>query len=196
MFTENIKYHRSNRGFSQEKLAEAADVSLRTIQRLESGDTEPRGDTVIRIAKALDIPPGDLLQYKKKEDRSFLKALHISAFSFLLFPLVGVLLPFILWITKKDQIDGVEHSGKQIINFQITWNLLLFTGLLGHIVWYRYSFSFATEISLSVVQSYYIVLYSIIGVLYSYNLFITSVNVFRAWNGLTGWFKPSIKLIK
>ncbi|TVQ13838.1 MAG: XRE family transcriptional regulator [Balneolaceae bacterium] len=62
MFTENIKYHRSNRGFSQEKLAEAADVSLRTIQRLESGETEPRGDTVIRIAKALDIPPGDLLQ--------------------------------------------------------------------------------------------------------------------------------------
>jgi transcriptional regulator with XRE-family HTH domain len=63
MFTENIKFHRSNRGFSQEKLAEAADVSLRTIQRLESGETEPRGDTVARIAKALDIPPGDLLQF-------------------------------------------------------------------------------------------------------------------------------------
>lgn len=196
MFTENIKYHRVSRGLSQEKLAEAADVSLRTIQRLESGDSEPRGDTVIRIAKALDISPGDLLQYRKEVDRSYLKALHSSAFSFLLFPLLGVLLPFILWITKKDQIDGVDNHGKQIINFQITWNLLLFTGLTGYLIWFNYSWSFVTEISLSVAQTYYFVLYSIIGVLYVYNLLITSVNLIRVWKYQSSWFKPSIKLIR
>jgi DNA-binding XRE family transcriptional regulator len=34
MFTENLNFHRASRGLSQEKLAESADVSLRTIQRL------------------------------------------------------------------------------------------------------------------------------------------------------------------
>lgn len=177
-------------------MAEAADVSLRTIQRLESGDTEPRGDTVIRIAKALGVSPGDLLQYKKEADNGYLKALHISAFSFLLFPLLGVLLPFILWITKKDQFDGVDNHGKQIINFQITWNLLLFTGLVGYLIWFQYSWSFVTEISLSVAQSYYFVLYSIIGSLYLYNLLITSVNLIRVWKYQSTWFKPSLKLIR
>ncbi|MFA5668229.1 MAG: helix-turn-helix domain-containing protein [Balneolaceae bacterium] len=196
MFTENIKHHRISRGLSQEKLAEIADVSLRTIQRLESGESEPRGDTVIRIAKALDIAPGDLLQYKKEEDRTYLKTLHISAFSFLLFPLLGILLPFFLWITKKDQIDKVDCHGKQIINFQITWSLLLFTSLIGYLIWFRYSFSFVTEISLTVAQSYMVALYSIIGVLYLYNLFVTSVNLLRVWKNKTGWFKPSIKFIR
>ncbi|MEX2633680.1 MAG: helix-turn-helix domain-containing protein [Balneolales bacterium] len=191
-----MKYHRASQGLSQEKLAEAADVSLRTIQRLESGDTEPRGDTVIRIAKALGVSPGDLLQYKKEADNGYLKALHISAFSFLLFPLLGVLLPFILWITKKDQFDGVDNHGKQIINFQITWNLLLFTGLVGYLIWFQYSWSFVTEISLSVAQSYYFVLYSIIGSLYLYNLLITSVNLIRVWKYQSTWFKPSLKLIR
>tara|TARA_R110002096_G_scaffold434442_1_gene655970 strand:+ start:3606 stop:4196 length:591 start_codon:yes stop_codon:yes gene_type:complete len=195
MFTENLKQHRVSRGLSQEKLADIADVSLRTIQRLESGESEPRGDTVIRIAKALDIPPGDLLQYKKMEDRSYLKALHISAFSFLLFPLLGVLLPFFLWITKKDQIDGVDCNGKQIVNFQITWSLLLFTSLIGYFIWFRYSFSFVTEISFSVAQSYMFVLYSIVGVLYLYNLIISSVSLIRVWRNQSGWFKPTIKFV-
>jgi uncharacterized Tic20 family protein len=105
----------------------------------------------------------------------------MSAFSFLLFPLLGALLPFILWITKKDQIDRVDYDGKQIINFQITWNLLLFTGFVGYLIWLQFSFSQVTEISLSLAQSYMVVLYSIIGVLYLYNLLITSVNVFRVW---------------
>lgn len=196
MFTENLKFHRASRGLSQEKLAESADVNLRTIQRLESGDTEPRGDTLIRIAKALDISPGDLHQYKKEEDRSYIEALHISAFSFLLFPLLGVLLPFILWITKKDQIERVDYEGKQIVNFQITWNLLLFTGLMGYLIWFRYSFSQVTEISLSLAQSYMVLLYSLIGVLYLYNLLVTSVNVFRVWKYESGWFKLSVKLMK
>lgn len=196
MFTENLKFHRSNRGYSQEKLAEVADVSLRTIQRLESGDTEPRGDTVTRIAQALDVAPGELLQCEKKKDTSYQKGLQISAFSFLLFPLLGVLLPFILWITKRDQIEGVDYSGKEIINFQITWNLALFSGLLCYLIWVRYSFSYVTEVSLSISQAYMILFYSIVGVLYLYNLAITALNYFRVRNNLPVWFKPSLRLLK
>ncbi|HAC16024.1 MAG TPA: DNA-binding protein [Bacteroidetes bacterium] len=196
MFTENLKFHRINGGLSQEKLAELADVSLRTIQRLENGDTEPRGDTVIRLAQALDISPADLLQYKKKEDRSYLKALNMSAFSFLLFPLMGVILPFILWITKRDQIQGVDHLGKQIINFQITWNLVLFTGLLCYQLWYRLSISTINEISISISQNYMMVFYGIIGVIYLYNILISLYNMIRVWQNQSTWFNPAFRLMK
>jgi transcriptional regulator with XRE-family HTH domain len=40
-----IKELRTRRGFSQEELSERTGLSLRTIQRIENGETEPRGDT-------------------------------------------------------------------------------------------------------------------------------------------------------
>lgn len=61
MFPEKIKNTRTSRGFSQEKLAEKAGVSLRTVQRVENGKTDPQGDTLIRLAEALDVCPDDLL---------------------------------------------------------------------------------------------------------------------------------------
>jgi len=47
---------RKRRGFSQEALAEQSGVSLRTIQRVEQGDTVPRGHTLQALAAALEVP--------------------------------------------------------------------------------------------------------------------------------------------
>lgn len=196
MFTDNIKTHRINRGLSQEKLAEIAGINLRTVQRLESGETEPRGDTVIRLADAMNVTPGDLLNCNKKDDTSYLKALNISAFSFLLFPLLGILLPFILWITKKDQINDVDHVGKQVINFQITWNLLLFAGLVGYTLWSRHMMASITEVSASTPTIFFSTFFLIFGLLYFYNLLVTTINVFRANNRHKTWFHPKINVIR
>ena len=38
-----IKELRKKKGFSQEELAETAKVNLRTIQRIENNENEPRG---------------------------------------------------------------------------------------------------------------------------------------------------------
>jgi transcriptional regulator with XRE-family HTH domain len=46
---------RKSRGWSQEALAEQSGVSLRTIQRVEQGDTVPRGHTVQALATALGV---------------------------------------------------------------------------------------------------------------------------------------------
>lgn len=48
--------NRKRRGLSQEELAEAAGLSLRTVQRLEKGESLPRGFTLQALAAALELP--------------------------------------------------------------------------------------------------------------------------------------------
>ena len=43
---EKIKEARKKKGLSQEDLAESAKVNLRTIQRIENNENEPRGKTL------------------------------------------------------------------------------------------------------------------------------------------------------
>ncbi|SDM48903.1 helix-turn-helix transcriptional regulator [Halarsenatibacter silvermanii] len=45
---------RLEKGYSQEELAKKAGTKQAVISRIENGESEPRIDTVIRIAKALD----------------------------------------------------------------------------------------------------------------------------------------------
>jgi transcriptional regulator with XRE-family HTH domain len=52
---------REQRGMSQEDLAHAAKLSVKTISRLEKGGGHPgRPTTLARIAKALDVPLSDI----------------------------------------------------------------------------------------------------------------------------------------
>ncbi|MCR5886260.1 helix-turn-helix domain-containing protein [Hymenobacter sp. J193] len=50
---------RKSKGFSQEMLAEQSGVSLRTIQRVEQGETVPRGHTLQALAAALGVSLAD-----------------------------------------------------------------------------------------------------------------------------------------
>ena len=49
--SKKVKELRKRKGFSQEELAENSGLSLRTIQRIENGETEPTGETLKRIKK-------------------------------------------------------------------------------------------------------------------------------------------------
>ena len=64
---KQIKELRNKQGLSQELLAENSGLSLRTIQRIENGETEPRGDTLKRLAGTLNIAPDDLLDWEISE---------------------------------------------------------------------------------------------------------------------------------
>ena len=96
-----VKSLRKRNGFSQEELAETSGLSLRTIQRIENGETESRGDTLKRLANALNVTPDELIDWTVKEDNGYLQILNLSAFAFLFFPLLGVLIPFMMWVAKK-----------------------------------------------------------------------------------------------
>lgn len=127
---KKVKGLRKRKGLSQEELTENSGLSLRTIQRVENGETEPTGDTLKKIAHALNVTPNELIDWTINEDRGFLKALNLSALTFIFFPLLGILVPLILWISQKDKIKDLPKIGKDIINFEISWTLFFFLGFL------------------------------------------------------------------
>ena len=59
-FGRNVARIRDARGFSQDKLAEKADLDRTYISGIERGVRNPGIKTVIRIAKALSASVGDL----------------------------------------------------------------------------------------------------------------------------------------
>ncbi|MBV1923561.1 MAG: helix-turn-helix domain-containing protein [Flavobacteriaceae bacterium] len=123
---KRVKELRKRKGLSQEELTENSGLSLRTIQRIENGETDPTGDSLRRIASALNVNPDELIDWTIKEDSSFLIFLNLSALTFLFFPILGIIIPFILWISKKDKIKDINTVAKELINFQITWSILVF----------------------------------------------------------------------
>ena len=121
LLAEKIGLLRKSKGFSQEQLADESSINLRTLQRIESGSTEPRGNTLRSIAQALDTPIEDLLDFTKQEDTSFLQMMNLASLSFWLVPLGNLFIPLMLWVMQRDKIKGVNQLGKRMINFQITW---------------------------------------------------------------------------
>jgi len=123
--SEQIKTLRRAKGLSQESLAENAQINLRTLQRIESGATIPRGETLRLLAQALDVPVESLTP-ALAEDTAMLKLLNLSALAFWLFPLGNILVPLGIWIAKRNEVAGVRELGKRILNFQITWSILTY----------------------------------------------------------------------
>ncbi|WP_439482718.1 helix-turn-helix domain-containing protein [Cyclobacterium plantarum] len=62
---KKISETRKSKGLTQEELAELSKVNLRTIQRIENNESEPRGKTLILICEVLDINIEDLINSKK-----------------------------------------------------------------------------------------------------------------------------------
>lgn len=115
---------RNTRGMSQQELADKAVVSLRTIQRIEKNQNHPTGHTLRQICEALDVPVEGLLDYGKREDRSFLVVMQLSVLSYFVIPLGNIIIPLILWTTSKDKKLHVDASGKNLLNFQIIWTVI------------------------------------------------------------------------
>ncbi len=163
---------RNRKGFSQEFLAEESGVSLRTIQRVENGETQPRGDTLQRIAKGLGVTSEELIDWKLEKDNTYLTILNGSALSFLLFPILGILVPLVMWISKRKQIHKVDEVGKEVINFQITWCLFIFLIY----VWFPISLIFKISIPLRLNPLMIVVF---IGSLYLLNIVLVLLNTIR-----------------
>ena len=59
-FGRNVARARTERGFSQDKLAEKADLDRTYVSGIERGVRNPGIKTVLRIARALNVGIGDL----------------------------------------------------------------------------------------------------------------------------------------
>jgi uncharacterized Tic20 family protein len=108
---------RQEKGLTQEKLAEYCDVSTRTIQRIESGEVEPRSFTRNSLSNILNF---DFGRENTNNQSLWLALLHMSSvFCF-------VFIPLLLWSWKKDQSYKIDRQGREVLNFQITIMLVLF----------------------------------------------------------------------
>ena len=61
-FGRNVARLRAERGFSQDKLAEKADLDRTFISRIERGVRNPGVKTLLRIARALEVSIGELFK--------------------------------------------------------------------------------------------------------------------------------------
>jgi uncharacterized Tic20 family protein len=107
---------RQQKELTQEKLAEYCEVSTRTIQRIESGEVEPRAFTRNSLSNILEF---DFGKENTNNQSLWLALLHLSS------AVCTVLIPLLLWSWKKDQSYKIDRQGREVLNFQITIMLVL-----------------------------------------------------------------------
>ncbi|NNL16488.1 MAG: helix-turn-helix domain-containing protein [Flavobacteriaceae bacterium] len=182
-----IKELRKQKGMSQELLADESGLSLRTIQRIENGETNPTGESLKRLSNALNVNPDELIDWSIKEDKRYLTFLNLSALTFLFFPLLGILVPFILWTSRKGKIKNINKLGKDLINFQITWTLLLF--FIPFLWFLMAKIGLLENLTLSII-------FIVIGVMYFINLIFILLNTLRISNEKDVIYNPRIKFLR
>jgi transcriptional regulator with XRE-family HTH domain len=191
-----IKELRTRRGFSQEELSERTGLSLRTIQRIENGETEPRGDSLKRLAQAFDVAPDELVDWTVQEDRGFLLSLNLSSLSFLPFPLLGILVPLIIWISKKGKIQDVDKLAKEILNFQITWTMVLIFGYFCLIVAMVSKMRIFDNTFSSFLSSGLMINLIFLKIMYVYNFVFVLWNTYRINKGKDTRYFPKFHFVK
>ena len=107
---------RQQKGLTQERLAEMCEVSPRTIQRIESGEVDPRAYTLHCLGEALDF---DFGEESVSNENLWLTVLHLSSM------LCIIVIPLLLWSWKKNQSYKLDQQGRLALNFQITVTLSL-----------------------------------------------------------------------
>ncbi|MDD4032208.1 MAG: DUF4870 domain-containing protein, partial [Bacteroidales bacterium] len=170
--------------------AETSGLSLRTIQRIENGETIPRGDSLKRLSCALRVLTDENIDFRGAEDKSLILMLNLSQLGFLLFPLLGIILPSILWTLKKDEVNHVNEMGKSILNFQISWCALLF------FIYITMVAGFFFHIQIFIPWRGMIGMIIFIGVLYLFNVVVIIVNTIRFQYSKTVCYRPAIHFFK
>lgn len=182
---KKIKELRRKKGLSQEELAESAKVNLRTIQRIENNESEPRGKTLNLICEVLDINVEDILDYGKQTDKTYLTIFHLTVLTFLAIPIGNIIIPLIMWMNKRDKIIGLKKIGANLLNYQILWSILALISITAFAFFKILHYGF-----------YPILFYISIG-LYAVNIIIPIIFAIKTSKGKTESLYPNIiKLIK
>lgn len=130
MLAKRLREYRENQGLSQCALAASINLSVRTIQRVESGRISPRGHTLRVLCNVLGLEITDLADQKtvpslpSPDSLERLKFLNLSALCFIGVPFGNIILPFLLWRKYKSD-PFINRIGRKVINVQLYWSLLL-----------------------------------------------------------------------
>lgn len=147
---EKIKTLRNSKGYSQDHLSALAQLNLRTVQRIECGETEPRGDTLNRLAKALEVAIDEFIVTDTVSDDSKgnLSLLNLLGLGCLVYniPFIGLMLPMFYWLAKKNEFADAKTEAHKIINFQVTMAVLQFVLVIGGLLFKIQHFNYASTL--------------------------------------------------
>src|SRR5690606_31073102 len=111
---QKIAKARKQQGLTQEELAVLSKVTVRTIQRIESGETMPRAFTLKALASALHLPfeafSASEATTAENNAGHFVQLLYFSCFSYLVIPYVHFLVPAWLLRKRKEQSPAVAQA--------------------------------------------------------------------------------------
>lgn len=125
---------RKSRGLSQEALAEATGLSLRTIQRIEKGQVKPRPYTLKVLSDLLEIDPVQLLATAPvttatQPEWPLLKRLNLSILLSLWLPLLSLL--FLLRQYRRLRANEATKSlSRKLLSLQLTCQLAVLLFIL------------------------------------------------------------------
>ncbi len=191
-----LKELRKKKAWSQEQLSTESGLSLRTIQRIENGESEPTGHSLLQLTQALGVSPDEIMEWAPAEDKGYLIVLNLTALTFLLHPLLGIILPLVMYILKREHIRRVEDTGRKQLSFMISWGLVIYMILTiaaaGRFI--IFSWDLADTIRSLFVEPGWITLS--LNSIYIFMISIILINVRLASRGKSAWYKPAIPFLK
>jgi len=133
---EIIKQARKAKGMTQQDLADAGGLSLRTIQRIEKGEHDISGYSLKQISTVLEIPLEKLIMTNVEQvkiettSNSAIKALYLSSLFFVINPLFGIIIPTILYFNKTNKDHLYKKHFRFILYYMIISMILTFGTLI------------------------------------------------------------------
>lgn len=132
-----LKTIREQQNLTQEELAEKSGISVRTIQRIESGK-DPKGYTLRILAQTFGVKEAELLgnsvevesqpQHETSivneeviwTDYAKIKLINLSSIPFIILPPLNIIVPLVLMFVMQQK----NALTKQIVSVQIMWTIL------------------------------------------------------------------------
>ena len=152
--------YREKLNLTQEELAKKSGISVRTIQRIESG-IKPKGYTLESLCKALEINKDALLVDQNepiKSNKQLIKYINLSSILLLIVPLGSIIMPLIIMRWKKEN----NTITRQIISIQILWTLsfIIITVLIAFLhKWFSFSKEIVPLVMLGlIIMNLYIII--------------------------------------
>ncbi|WP_369749654.1 helix-turn-helix domain-containing protein [Muriicola sp. SD30] len=120
-----IHESRKSKGLTQEELAELSKVNLRTIQRLENNENEPRGKTLQLICEVLNLEIEKVKSLDSNSKQKELGALIVNGFFLLV--LNFVLMGIFGYLTLDSEANLNSRLGGILLSFFLPLFIVLNT---------------------------------------------------------------------
>lgn len=116
---------RKSKGLTQEELAELSKVNLRTIQRIENNENEPRGNTLNLICDVLEINSDQFINKIDSNKSEFIGSFIINGFFLVLLNFLLMLIIGFLTLDSNANINS--RIGALLLSFFIPFFIVLLT---------------------------------------------------------------------